>query len=114
MDIYGIFFTISILSILAITTLKIYNLVEEAKFYSTTNAILLFCGFMIAWLFGLVAFLNSPTEKIYHIFFIFSSVVMGLNVAFLGIELIFSLKTLIPKNQQQFNAQKHYADLEKS
>jgi len=109
MDIYGVTLFFSVVGMITILGLKIYNIMEFGKFYNIKQAILLFCGYVILWLFCLVTFLNSPTEVIFNISYTLFSMLLWLNIGILFIEVLMHFKSLVPVETER-NSMQYYRD----
>lgn len=92
MNIFSLFYLIGFLIILSITFAKLWNVINGGRYYKINMGFMLFVGFMIAWLIVFISFANYPENIMYHILYRLSTGLMILNVVFLIIELILTIR----------------------
>lgn len=108
MTITEIFFLIGFLSIIAITFLKLYNVMRNGEVYDITPSILLFVGVLFAWLVCMVSFMSDPEKVIFIVLYRLENVLMLFNVGLLILEVLFHLKTTAKLGSKKFNAMDYY------
>lgn len=100
MNIIHAFFMISFFTCIAILLAKVYNLLSVGEWYDLRTAFLLFIGYLLAWLVGLICvFMDLDTQILITLFKLQTWLVL-INVAALIVEL-FLLAKVISNTQVQ-------------
>ena len=102
--IYDAMFIIAFLVMISIIFIKFYNALSAGTFYDIRAAFMLFAGYLIAWVTSFIVFAANPEITIYNMLFKLGSWLMGLNVLFLIIEIILSMRDTAQKPIAAYNS----------
>lgn len=94
MNIVHAFFMISFTVSVAILLAKVYNLLSVGEWYDIKTAFLLFVGYLLAWLVGLVCVLMDLTTPILNTLFKLQTWLLVVTVMALIVELFLLAKVI--------------------
>jgi len=85
-------FLVQFLIIIGIILIKVYNMMSVGQFYDIKLGFILFIGFFLAWLVGMIITLVYPQELLFLQLWKLENYLIVLNVVFLMFEIIIAIK----------------------
>ena len=105
-SVYDILFVIQLLTVIIITLLKVFNLMNKGEFYDIRVGGMLFILFIIAFFLGQITIINYTDITAYYTIFTFESLIFPLQFIFMFVELALVIKSMVPKRIMAYHANK--------
>jgi len=97
MNFYEIMFILQFLGLLTILGYKLWFILSLGKTFDIRVSFFLFGGFFIPYILGFLIFMTNPEILIYQMLFNFETWLVGLNILFFAIEIMFHLGVVATK-----------------
>lgn len=106
-ELYNMLFVMQFIIVIGIILFELYNLMRVSRAYSLMTDFMLFIGFFLAFVVGLLITMLNTTEYLFHLLFRLEVLFLLLNVLFFISSLMLKMSYLVKdgkKNRQAYNS----------